>query len=58
MAREAGNASVGEARKASVASHAVTMESSNPTAIVVARSVGHAVSTAHSLGTAYYALKP
>lgn len=55
------NASVGDARKASVAAHAVARESSNPTAIVVARSVGHAVATAHmadhSLGAAWYALK-
>lgn len=55
------NASVGEARKASVAAHEVARESSNPTAIAVARSVGHAVATAHmadhSLGAAWYALK-
>jgi hypothetical protein len=56
-----GNASVGDARKASVVAHAVARESSNPAAIAVARSVGHAVATAHmadhSLGAAYYALK-
>ena len=56
-----GNASVGDARKASVGAHAVARESSNPTAIAVARSVGHAVATAHmadhSLGPAWYALK-
>jgi len=56
-----GNASVGDARKAAVASHAVARESSNPTAIAVARSVGHAVATAHmadhSLGGVLYALK-
>jgi hypothetical protein len=56
-----GNASVGDARKASVAAHAVARESSNPTAIAVARSVGHAVATAHMadhcLGAAWYALK-
>jgi hypothetical protein len=56
-----GNASVGDARKASVRAHAVARESSNPTAIAVARSVGHAVATAHmadhSLGAAWYALK-
>jgi hypothetical protein len=56
-----GNASVGDARKAAIASHAVARESSNPTAIAVARSVGHAVATAHmadhSLGAALYALK-
>jgi len=56
-----GHASVGDARKASVDAHAVARESSNPTAIAVARSVGHAVATAHmadhSLGPAWYALK-
>ena len=56
-----GNASVGDGMKASVAAHAVARESSNPTAGAVARSVGHAVATAHmadhSLGAAFYALK-
>jgi hypothetical protein len=56
-----GHASVGDARKASVGAHAVARESSNPTAIAMARSVGHAVATAHmadhSLGAAWYALK-
>jgi len=56
-----GKASVGDARKASVAAHAVARESSSMTAIAVARSVGHAVATAHmadhSLGAAWYALK-
>lgn len=56
-----GNASVGDARKASVGAHAVARESSNPTVIAVARSVGHAAATAHmadhSLGAAWYALK-
>ena len=56
-----GNASVGDARKASVEAHTVARESSNPTAVAVARSVGHAVATAHmadhSLGAAWYALK-
>ena len=56
-----GNASVGDAMKASVAAHAVARESSNPTSIAVARSVGHAVATAHmadhSSGAALYALK-
>ena len=56
-----GNASVGDARKASVDAHAVARKSSNPTAIAVARSVGHAVATAHmadhSLGASWYALK-
>jgi hypothetical protein len=56
-----GNASVGNARKASLGAIAVANESSNLTAIAVARSVGHAVATAHmadhSLGAALYALK-
>ena len=56
-----GNASVGDARKASLDAIAVANESSNTTAIAVARSVGHAVATAHmadnSLGAALYALK-
>ncbi|WP_414469705.1 putative immunity protein [Methanobacterium sp. ACI-7] len=56
-----GNASVGETRNASLGAIAVARESSNPTAIVVARSVGYAVATAHmadhSLGAALYALK-
>jgi hypothetical protein len=56
-----GKASVGDARKASLGAIAVANESSNPAAIAVARSVGHAVATAHmadhSLGTALYALK-
>jgi hypothetical protein len=56
-----GNASVGDARKASAAAHAMARESSDPAAIAVARSVGHAVATAHmadhSLGSAWYALK-
>jgi len=56
-----GNASVGDARKASVDAHAVARESTNPVAIAVARAVGHAVATAHmadhSLVPAWYALK-
>ncbi|ODS38187.1 MAG: hypothetical protein A7316_00370 [Candidatus Altiarchaeales archaeon WOR_SM1_86-2] len=56
-----GNASVGDARKVSLDAIAVANESSNPTAIAVARSVGHAAATAHmadhSLGAALYALK-
>ncbi|MFW9902772.1 MAG: putative immunity protein [Candidatus Thorarchaeota archaeon] len=55
------NASVGDARKASLGAIAVARETSNPAAIAVARSVGHAVATAHmadhSLGAALYALK-
>ena len=56
-----GNASVGDARKASVDAHAAARENSNPCSIAVARSVGHAVATAHmadhSTGAADYALK-
>ncbi|GAB4112863.1 MAG: hypothetical protein Kow00103_03400 [Candidatus Caldatribacteriota bacterium] len=56
-----GIASVGEARKASVDAHKVARESSDPITIAVARSVGHAVATAHaadhSLGAALYACK-
>ena len=56
-----GNASVGDAMKASAAAHAVARESSHPAAIAVARSVGHAVATAHmadhALGAALYAVK-
>jgi len=56
-----GNASVGDARKASVDAHAAARESPNPAATAVARSAGHAVATAHmadhSLGAAWYALK-
>jgi hypothetical protein len=56
-----GNASVDDAMKSSAAAHAVARESSDPTAIAVARSVGHAVATAHMadhlLGVALYALK-
>jgi hypothetical protein len=51
----------GEAMKASLGAHAMAREFSNPTSIAVARSVGHAVATAHmadhSLGAALYALK-
>ena len=56
-----GDASVGDAMKASAACHAVARESSNPVAVAVARSVGHAVATAHMAdhapGAALYALK-
>ena len=58
---EKGNATVGDAIKASVGAHAVARESSNPISISVARAVGHAVATAHmadhSLGGPLYALK-
>jgi len=56
-----GITSVGEAREASVNAHKVARESSDPITIAVARSVGHAVATAHaadhSLGAALYAWK-
>lgn len=56
-----GDATVGEAMKASVAAHAVARELTDPIAIAVARAVGQAVATAHaadhSLGAAWYALK-
>lgn len=56
-----GNATVGNAMRASVGAHAVARESSNPISIAVARAVGHAVATAHmsdhSLGGSLYALK-
>lgn len=55
------NASVGSARNASFDAIAVANELSNPIEIAVARSVGHAVATAHmadhSLRAAEYALK-
>jgi hypothetical protein len=56
-----GNASTGEAMKGSLSAHAVARESTDPTAIAVARSVGQADATAHmadhALGAAWYALK-
>ncbi|PKN00547.1 MAG: hypothetical protein CVU78_00670 [Elusimicrobia bacterium HGW-Elusimicrobia-2] len=56
-----GGVSVGAARKASLGAIASANESANKTAIAVARSVGHAVATAHmadhSLAAAWYALK-
>lgn len=56
-----GNASVGDARKASGNAHDVARESDNPVVTAVARAVGHAAATAHmadhSLGPALYALK-
>jgi hypothetical protein len=52
---------VGYAMKASQGAHTVARESSDPLKIAVARSIGHAVATAHmadhSLGSALYALK-
>jgi hypothetical protein len=56
-----GKATVGDARKASMKVIAAANESSEPVVVAVARSVGHAVATAHmsdhSLGAALYALK-
>lgn len=56
-----GAAKVGDARKASVAAHTFARSSTNLVEKAVARTVGHAVATAHmadhSLGVAYYALK-
>jgi hypothetical protein len=56
-----GTASVGDARRASLEAIEVARECTSKTAIAVARSVGHAVATAHmadhSLGAALYALK-
>jgi hypothetical protein len=56
-----GEVTVGDARRAAVAAHKVARESASQTAVYVARSVGHAVATAHmadhSLGSAWYALK-
>jgi hypothetical protein len=58
---ENGNATVGEAMKASVTAHTVAKESEDPSLIAIARAVGHAVATAHmadhSPGAALYALK-
>jgi hypothetical protein len=55
------NASVGDARNASFDAIAVANELTNPIEIAIARSVGHAVATAHmadhSLRAAEYALK-
>ena len=54
-------ASVGEARKASIGAIAVANETTDPIMTAVARSIGHAVATAHmadhSIGAAEYALK-
>lgn len=56
-----GKAAAGDAQKASVQSHVVAREQTNPASIAVARSVGQAVATAHmadhSLAAALYALK-
>ena len=59
LALERGDASVGDARNASVNAHAAARASTNPVPIAVARACGHAVATAHmadhSLGSAIYA---
>jgi hypothetical protein len=56
-----GNATVGDAMKASLGAISAANQSSDPVEIAVSRSVGHAVATAHmadhSLGAAIYALK-
>lgn len=56
-----GNASVGEARKASVEMIALARELTDPGEIAIVRAAGHAVATAHMadhcLGGAIYALK-
>jgi hypothetical protein len=61
QAWENGNVKTGDAMKASLSAHAVARESSDPASTAVARSIGHAVATAHmadhSLGAALYALK-
>ena len=58
---EESKTTTGEARKASVNAHAVARESSDPVVTAIARSVGHAVATAHmadhSVGAALYARK-
>ncbi|MBI3396058.1 MAG: hypothetical protein HY042_09505 [Spirochaetia bacterium] len=58
---EKGSATVGEARQASVAAHALARDCPNKAAVALARAAGHAVATAHmadhSLGGALYALK-
>jgi hypothetical protein len=55
------NIPTGDAMKASLNAHVVAREYSNPISIAVARSIGHAVATAHmadhSPGAALYALK-
>jgi hypothetical protein len=57
---EKGNVTTGKAIKASLGAIAAANESSNPVMTAVARSIGHAVATAHmsdhSMGAALYAL--
>ena len=56
-----GNASAGDARKASVGAIAAANQLTDPVSVAIARSAGHAVAAAHmadhSLGAALYALK-
>ena len=56
-----GNASVGDARKASLQAITLANEQSDPVSIALARAAGHAVATAHmadhSMGGALYTLK-
>jgi hypothetical protein len=56
-----GYVSTGDAMRASVKAHAAAREYNDPVSTAVARSIGHAVATAHmadhSLGAALYALK-
>jgi hypothetical protein len=56
-----GEASVGDARAASVRAHAAARAMTNPAAVAAARAAGHAAATAHmadhSLGAALYAQK-
>ena len=58
---EKGKVKTGVAMKASLGAHAVARESSDPTSIAVARSIGQAVAAAHMadhcIGAALYALK-
>jgi hypothetical protein len=58
---EKGNVTVGDAIKASRDVHTFARESSDVLTIAIARSIGHAVATAHmadhALGAAIYALK-
>jgi len=58
---EESKTTTGEARKSSVNAHAVARESSDPVVTAIARSMGHAVATAHmadhSVGAALHARK-
>jgi hypothetical protein len=61
MAWTSGQVTVGDARRASVAMHALARSLTDPVQIALARAAGHAVATAHmadhSLGAALYVLK-